>query len=248
MTNKTRDKIAFWFGIFGGGVLFILNITTHGQIPGGAKGGVFGMILFGGPAWIILWIIQKIHPQISDSSTETKKHRDNFSISNDNQKIAQYSTTKKELETAYKELNIAINTKDRSKILDKLSYLLPSKEAYEMWIDYTPKQLENAKIKFASKITDDEIILLFYDNTLLRNGKSGIIITNHSIYKSDPKECIPLQRIQSINIVKAGTTTLGATTVPRLIINDKCFWKGWELGEFIEKIIVNLIGLSFAKI
>ncbi len=54
MTSKTRDRIAFWIGIAGGGVFLVLNKTTNGAVPGGAIGGVMGMLVFGGLAWIAL--------------------------------------------------------------------------------------------------------------------------------------------------------------------------------------------------
>ncbi len=54
MTSKTKDRIAFWIGMAGGGVFMVLNMTTKGAVPGGAIGGVLGMMVFGGPAWIIL--------------------------------------------------------------------------------------------------------------------------------------------------------------------------------------------------
>lgn len=38
----------------------VLNIATNGAVPGGAKGGVWGMIIFGGLALIVLSVIQKI--------------------------------------------------------------------------------------------------------------------------------------------------------------------------------------------
>ncbi len=54
MTSKTRDRIAFWIGMAGGGVFMVLNHITKGEVPGGGLGGVLGMLVFGGPAWIIL--------------------------------------------------------------------------------------------------------------------------------------------------------------------------------------------------
>ena len=60
MNDKTRDRIAFWIGMAGGGVFFYLNQTTKGEVPGGAQGGLLGMFVFGGSAWVILRIIQYI--------------------------------------------------------------------------------------------------------------------------------------------------------------------------------------------
>jgi hypothetical protein len=59
MTDKTRNRIAFWIGIAGGGIFQILNAVTNGEIPGGGRGGVIGLIVFGGPAWLILYLIQR---------------------------------------------------------------------------------------------------------------------------------------------------------------------------------------------
>ncbi len=60
MTDSTRDRIAFWIGIAGGGVFMWANLTTGGEVPGGAVGGALGAIVFGGPAWLIFWSIQKL--------------------------------------------------------------------------------------------------------------------------------------------------------------------------------------------
>lgn len=49
-----KNKIATWVGFVGGGVFFILNIATKGQVPGGFTGGILGFIIGYALAWLIL--------------------------------------------------------------------------------------------------------------------------------------------------------------------------------------------------
>lgn len=58
MSDKFRDRLAFWIGMAGGGVFLVLSYITQGEVPGGGMGGALGMIVFGIPAWIILLFIQ----------------------------------------------------------------------------------------------------------------------------------------------------------------------------------------------
>lgn len=58
MTDKTRNRIAFWIGIAGGGMFMVLNILTNGAVPGGGQGGVLGMLIFGGLAWLVLRFVK----------------------------------------------------------------------------------------------------------------------------------------------------------------------------------------------
>jgi hypothetical protein len=58
MSNKTRNRIAFWIGMAGGGIFMVLNITTNGAVPGGGQGGLLGMFVFGGLAWLVLRFVK----------------------------------------------------------------------------------------------------------------------------------------------------------------------------------------------
>jgi hypothetical protein len=40
-----KNKIAMAVGFAGGGVFFMLNLATKGQVPGGFQGGVLGFII-----------------------------------------------------------------------------------------------------------------------------------------------------------------------------------------------------------
>jgi len=52
-----KHKIALWCAWGGGVILFILHLTTKGEIPGGFKMGVAGGIVGYGLAWLVLAFI-----------------------------------------------------------------------------------------------------------------------------------------------------------------------------------------------
>jgi len=66
-----KNKIATWVGFAGGGVFFILNIATKGQVPGGFQGGVAGFIIGYALAWLVLaFIPSRKKEQDSESSLQ----------------------------------------------------------------------------------------------------------------------------------------------------------------------------------
>ncbi|MBV6478418.1 MAG: hypothetical protein HGGPFJEG_01173 [Ignavibacteria bacterium] len=53
------NRIANVCGIIGGSILFILNISTKGKVPGGFIGGFIGYLIGYGIAWAILSIASR---------------------------------------------------------------------------------------------------------------------------------------------------------------------------------------------
>ena len=67
-----KNKIATGVGFTGGGVFFILNLATKGEVPGGAEGGVLGFIIGYALAWLVLAFIpsnRKEPTKIEDSTS-----------------------------------------------------------------------------------------------------------------------------------------------------------------------------------
>ena len=63
------------------------------------------------------------------------------------------------------------------------------------------KQITNAKLRFAHDIGKDDVIA-FCDTTLLRSGKSGILVTKNAIYSSYLKEIRPRITFSEIKSLK----------------------------------------------
>lgn len=61
--NKSKidkHKIGSTAGFIGGGVFFVLNITSNGAVPGGFKGGVLGFIVGYGLSFLVLSIFESL--------------------------------------------------------------------------------------------------------------------------------------------------------------------------------------------
>ena len=56
MTDQEKSKVVNVAGFCGGGVFFILNFATKGQVPGGFVGGVVGYLIFAVVAALILYV------------------------------------------------------------------------------------------------------------------------------------------------------------------------------------------------
>ena len=66
-----KNKIATWVGLAGGGVFFVLNKVTQGEVPGGFIGGAVGFILGYALAWMVLALIPgKNKAEDSESSSD----------------------------------------------------------------------------------------------------------------------------------------------------------------------------------
>ncbi len=50
--------------------------------------------------------------------------------------------------------------------------------------NFRPEHLANAAARFAKEMTEDETPLAFLDTSVLKNGKSGFLLTNRAVYSS----------------------------------------------------------------
>lgn len=119
------------------------------------------------------------------------------------------------------------------------SELLKEYTGYKgIWLEFKPQHVEKARTTFAYQMTDNETPLLFHDGSLLKNGKSGFLITDIALYTSYSSiKRIPLNQIQSVTIKKTNVTVLCVSYMPRLIVNGHYVLYACEAADFIEQVL-----------
>jgi hypothetical protein len=50
--------------------------------------------------------------------------------------------------------------------------------------DFPPDHLANAAARFAKEMTDEETPLALVDTSMMRNGKSGFLLTNRGLFRA----------------------------------------------------------------
>lgn len=67
-------------------------------------------------------------------------------------------------------------------------------------VNFSARQVANARRTFADEMQDDETPLVFFDRSLFSSGKSGLLITDRAVYCSPPKRRIPLVQIYTASV------------------------------------------------
>lgn len=116
-----------------------------------------------------------------------------------------------------------------------------SKHCRSPWLNFTSKQIEKARTKFAHKMTDSEQVILFHDCSVLQRGSIGLIVTGKAIYTSYlPAHRIPMSQIKDYHTKSPSYPILTVGAMPQLYVNNECVMYSCHDYELFNGIMMRL--------
>jgi len=95
---------------------------------------------------------------------------------------------------------IVMNDNLRARIKE-IYYQQVNNKAVFLFENIPPKKLRNARESYATTITEDETVILLYDDTVFGSAKEGFLLTTKRLYQknlAEPPGALDVGRIESI--------------------------------------------------